>query len=205
MCINANTSVSTFIFSIIGSSVLIFLGNKKYKKENLLIGITFMYVALMQILEYFMWIDLNGKKGTNKIATSFGPFLNYTQPTILYLAKSLIFKKHNIFISLLNLIYYIYVIVRTNTFMSSEEMITTVVDKHLHWRWTDYFSFNFYALLLIINIFTFILFKYALMIFLFIFGTLSASAVYFKKHIGEFWCFLVAYVPVLVCICTYLI
>jgi hypothetical protein len=205
MCINANTSLSTFVFSIIGSLVLIFLGNKKYKKENLLFGIAFMYIALMQILEYFMWIDLDGKKGTNKIATSLGPFLNYTQPTMLYLVKSLIFGKNNIFISLLNLIYYIYVIIRTNTFLNSEDIITTVVKKHLHWRWTDYFSFYFYSLIFTINIFTFILFKYALIIFLFIFGTLYASAIYFKEHIGEFWCFLVAYVPVLVCVCTYLI
>jgi hypothetical protein len=205
MCINANTSLSTFVFSIIGSLVLIFLGNKKYKKENLLTGITFMYVALMQILEYFMWIDLNGKKGTNKIATTLGPFLNYTQPTMLYLVKSLIFRIQNIFISLLNLIYYIYVLFRINTFMNCEEMITTVVDKHLHWRWINYFHFKFYALLLFVNIFAFIPFKYALMIFLFIFSTLYASAVYFKKHIGEFWCFLIAYVPVLVCLCTYLI
>lgn len=205
MCINANTSLSTFVFSIIGSLVLIFLGNKKYKKENLLFGILFIYVALMQILEYFMWIDLNGKKGTNKIATSLGPFFNYTQPTIVFLVKSLIFGKHNIFISLINLIYYIYVIIRYNTFLTSEKLITTVINNHLHWRWTDYFSFYFYSLIFTINIFAFILFKYALMIFLFIFGTLYVSSVYFKEHIGEFWCFFTAYIPILICVFTYIL
>ena len=76
MCINANASLSTFIFSIIGSIILIFFGNKKYHKENLLTGLLFIYVAFMQIFEYFMWIDLDDKKGYNKIATILAPLFN---------------------------------------------------------------------------------------------------------------------------------
>jgi hypothetical protein len=164
-----------------------------------------MYVALMQILEYFMWSDLDNKKGYNKIATSLGPFFNYTQPTILFLVKSLVFKIHNLIVSVINLIYYIYILFRQNAFLNSEKIITTVVNNHLYWRWEKYYNFYIYAITLILNIFIFMNIKYAIMVSIFIFGTLSITSIYFKEHVGEFWCFFVAYIPILVCICTYML
>ena len=205
MCINSNTSISTFIFSLLSSIVLIFAGNKKYHKENLIAGILFIYVAIMQILEYFMWIDLENKKGYNKIATILGPFFNYTQPSIIFIVKTLVLNKYNIFITLINLIYYIYFIFRYSTFLTSEKMITSIYDKHLHWGWEKYFNFYIYIFILILNIFIFINIKYSLLISFFIFTIFTFSNIYFKKHIGEFWCFFISYTPILICIGTYLI
>ena len=115
------------------------------------------------------------------------------------------YNKSNIYVSIINLIYFVYVLFRYNTFLTSEKIITTIKYDHLHWEWTKYFNILFYMIMLIINLFVFIDIRYASLIFFFIFGTFFVSVYYFKQHIGEFWCFLVAYTPILILACTYLI
>lgn len=84
MCISSKASIFTFIFSIISSIILIFYGNKKFKDENLISGLLMIYIAFMQIFDYFIWIYLNNEKGYNKIASQLAAFFNYT-PTTCYI------------------------------------------------------------------------------------------------------------------------
>lgn len=203
MCVSSNASLFTFIFSIISSFILIYYGNKKYSKENLATGLIFIYVSLMQMVDYFIWNDLDNKKNYNKSSTIFGAFLNYTQPTIIYLVKSLIFHKTNSIINLINLIYFTYFIYAYNIFLNSNELITHVSNKHLYWAWTKYFNFFIYIITLIINCYIFINFKYFVMLIAFIIGCLILSYFKFKEHVGQFWCFIVAYTPILICLSTY--
>jgi len=203
MCINANASISTFIFSIISCFILIYFGNKKYQKENLITGIVFIYVAFMQIFEYFMWIDLDNKKGYNEISTILASFFNYTQPTIVYLTEGFIIAKHNIFVTFINFIYFIYFLIRYKKFIDDGDLITYVKHKHLSWKWVNYFNFIPYAFVLIVNIFAFLNIKYAFLLFFTISSLLLLSYLNFKEHLGTLWCFFVAYLPILLCISTY--
>jgi len=51
MCISSKASFFTFIFSIFSSIILILYGNKKFKNDNLIVGLIMIYVAFMQIFE----------------------------------------------------------------------------------------------------------------------------------------------------------
>ena len=205
MCVNANTSLFSFIFSIITSIILIFYGNKKYYKENIATGLFLIYVGFMQLFEYLMWIDIDNKKSYNKIGTIFGSIFNYSQPTALFVFNTIISNKHNLLLLILNSIYYIYFLISLNKFFTNEIMITNVVNNHLLWKWFDYFDFRYYAPMFTINIFTLYTLKYALLVFFIAFITLIISARFFKEHIGELWCFFAAYIPIIICCLTYFI
>lgn len=95
-----------------------------------------------------------------------------------------------------------------NKFLNSKEIITHLKDGHLQWKWTKskYFNIWFYLLLLLINLcFVFTNIKYLLILIFFIFGTLIFSYIKFKNNIGELWCYIFAYFPLLLCGLTYLI
>jgi hypothetical protein len=207
MCISANASIFTFIFSVCSSIILILYGNKKYKKENLVIGLIMIYVALMQISEYFMWIDKNNKKGYNKLASQFGAFFNYTQPIMFYIINYFVNYAHNIFVDLMNLIYSIYFLFSYNNFLKSNEVVTYVVNGHLKWNWPNYFNIMFYFIVLVINM-IFVYQKnipYLLLVSSIFFGTLIFSSIKYTEHIGELWCYIIANFPLVVCGISYLI
>jgi len=206
MCISAKASIFTFIFSIISSIILIFYGNKKFKKENLIVGLLMIYVAFMQIFEYFMWIDLNNKKGYNKISSQLAALFNFTQPLVIYIISFIINFRKNIYIFFINLLYFIFFCIYYNKFLNSKEIITHLKNKHLSWNWPKYFNIWFYMIVLIINLcFVFTNIKYLSILIFIIFGTLLFSYIKFYKHIGEFWCYIIAYIPLLFCGITYLI
>jgi hypothetical protein len=203
MCINANASISTFIFSIVSSFILIYFGNKKYQKENLTAGLSFIYVAFMQIYEYFFWIDLDNKKGYNKISTLFASFFNYTQPTAVYLAKEFVFKQNNIYITIINIAYFIYFLFMYKNYIDNGDLITRVKHKHLYWGWIKHFDFIPYTFVLFLNIFTTINIRYSLVLFFTITTLYLLSYLNFKENVGAFWCFFVAYLPIFLCVATY--
>ena len=73
MCISKELSLTSFAIGILGSLLLLYKGNKEYQIENKIIAYVFMYVAIMQLFDFGFWIDLDNKKGFNKILTSLGP------------------------------------------------------------------------------------------------------------------------------------
>lgn len=205
MCVNANTSIFSFIFSIVSSIILILYGNKKYYKENIATGLFLIYVGFMQLFEYLMWIDIDNKKKYNRLGTIFGSIFNYSQPTVLFFLNTIISNKHNLLLLILNGIYYIYFLISLNNFFTNEIMQTNVVNNHLLWKWLTYFDFRFYALIFTINIFTLYTFNYALLFFLIGFITLIVSARFFKENVGEIWCFFASYILIIICCLTYFI
>jgi hypothetical protein len=67
-------------------------GNIKYKKDNFGFGIFFIFISLIQFMDFLFWIDLQNKLGINYIVTLLGPLLNVGQPLILYVIKLLNFS-----------------------------------------------------------------------------------------------------------------
>ena len=60
----------------------------------------------MQVIDYLVWIDLDCKRGTNRLAGILGSFLNYSQPLIVLLVGYLVItKKINKNIKIMNIIY----------------------------------------------------------------------------------------------------
>jgi hypothetical protein len=87
MCISARASVFSFLTNLFSCGALLKFGRKELYFYNLLFVIVLLFVSLMQIVDLGMWIDLDCKIGTNKIASFLGPILNHLQPLAMFIAS----------------------------------------------------------------------------------------------------------------------
>jgi hypothetical protein len=198
MCFSEKSSLYTFIIGVVGSILLIFYGNKKYSKENLIVGLYFIFISFMQFFDYLIWSDLDNKKGLNHFSTLISPLFVNTQPNFLYILCEKVYKKYNIFTFLLNFIYFIYVIVKYLQFIASKNnLVTSKKYGHLYWKWKEDFNYIFYFILLIFNIFIYMPLFYGLIFFLFASFTFFISLKYFYNNVSELWCYLSAFIPLI--------
>jgi hypothetical protein len=203
----------TFLIGVIGSFVLMKFGNPKYKKENIVSGIFFLFIAGIQLMDFLFWIDLNNSKGINKIITILGPLFNIGQPVILYIVKLLYFKPSNLFsfknynlpILLLNVCYFINLLFGYTNFLTTSNLVTGTKHGHLSWPWIKYSTPWFYLLLLAINIFYLMNFKYSLLLFLVTYFFFLLSVFFFSYNPSELWCFFGAFIPFIMVVISYLL
>jgi hypothetical protein len=193
MCWNKDVSLNTFLFSIF--TLLLIIYNNTYTKykiheiNNIFAYIFLLSFILMQLIEYFLWQNLNDKF-YNKLLSFFAASLIFIQP----IASSLIIKN----ISERNLILSIYLffgipfalIKILNTKFSS-----SVSQKgHLVWDWIDrnnnlyifylfYFFFLFYPLIREKLFFSFFI--------AFIMLIISIYSYYKDRTADSMWCWLV--------------
>jgi hypothetical protein len=212
MCFNASTSLLTFIIGITGSFLLINFGNPIYVKENNVFGIFFIFIALIQLMDFFLWKDLNNKYGINHLFTLLGPLINTGQPVILYLIKYFYFKPKislgyniNTFYALFNLLYLIYLFNVYFNFITNGNLITSTKNGHLYWPWIEFSNPIFYVILLALNMFYFTNFTYSLAVFFITYFCLLLSYIYFYNNLGELWCFFGAFIPIILIIISYFI
>lgn len=203
MCFTKELSIKTFIFGLISSFLLIIYGNKESKNTNIVIGIFIIFVSLMQLIEYFIWVDLDCNKGLNKISLLLGPILNHLQPIIIFILCNIYLKSNNIIqpklMYLLIIIYLIYIIERYYNYVkeNKNKCIGTNSSGHLDWPWKYNFNYIFYFIIEIIiltnytNNFNIILFYSVSYVLFFL------SMFKFKKNIGELWCFMVPGTPLI--------
>jgi hypothetical protein len=211
MCFNAPVSFMTFLFGLLGSLLLIYYGNPVYKKENIIFGISFIIISLVQFHEFLLWIDINNKWNINKIITLLSPFLILGQPTMIYLIKLyylkpnnlLSFENYNVIVLLLNILYAILFIVNYVIYFVNGEHITRL-DKggHLKWPWINYsikYMFSlFYLIILPINILYLTNFNYSFLVLLITYIFLLLSCYYFSYNVGELWCFFGVFIPFII-------
>jgi hypothetical protein len=212
MCFNYKVSLFTFLLGTLFSFLLIKYGNKKYTSENTVTGIFLCFISLIQFMDFLFWIDLKNKLGINKITTIVGPILNVGQPIILYLIKYFYYKPNifvltnfNLPVALINLLYFIYLIIFYYNFISSTKLITTVEDGHLKWPWLKHANSTFYLILFAINIFYLVDFKYSSLLFLITYLFFFLSVKYFYYRAGELWCFFGAFIPLFMFLSSFLI
>jgi hypothetical protein len=210
MCFSYKSSLLTFILGTVFSIILIYFGNPKYKLENTLFGIFFIFISSIQFMDFLFWIDLKNKIGFNKIMSIIGPLLNVGQPTILYIIKNLFLKPDllslnyiNLVILFLNIIYFFILIKNYVTYIIQDKLITSTKHRHLNWPWLNYFNPYYYLFLFGINIFYLTNFKYSLFVFLIVYFLLFLSIKYFNKSIEEIWCFFGSFIPILILITSY--
>jgi hypothetical protein len=212
MCFNYKASFLTFIIGIISSISLIKFGNNKYKIDNLIFGIFFIFISAIQLMDFLFWIDISNKIGINHITTLLGPILNVGQPIILYLIKLIILKPtinnfnySDITVGILNILYMIYLINMYINFIFHGKLTTGVKHGHLSWPWIEFANSIFYLFLISVNIFYLTDFYYSLYIFLIINLFFWISYKYFYYSLGELWCFFGAFLPILFILMSYLL
>ena len=90
MCISASASIKSFLVSVIACLMLVVFGKNEFKVYNWIIAAFFIYISLMQLVDLGMWIDLDCKSGTNKLASILGPIIHYIQPLMTFIIPFLI-------------------------------------------------------------------------------------------------------------------
>lgn len=213
MCFSASSSLITFFIGISGSFILMKYGNKKYKKENIVNGFFFIFIALIQLMDFCFWIDLKNKMGLNHLVTILGPLLNVGQPLILYIIKYLFFKptinliniNNNTLYAYLNFGYFIYLLDVYYNFLQKSKLTTGTSHGHLLWPWIKFTNPYVYCITLSLNLFYLTNFNYSLMGFIILYFFLFISWIYFNYNIGELWCFFGAFMPLIICIFSYYI
>jgi len=213
MCFNAPISFLTFVIGLVGSYGLIKYGNKKYKKENTVFGIFFIFIASIQLMDFLLWIDIKNKIGINHLTTIIGPLLNVGQPLILYLIKYFYYKPEinltNTFYiyAIFNIFYFIYLITMYSKFLLSKSgsLVTSTSNGHLSWPWIPYANSKLYLIVLALNIFYLTNFTYSLISFIIVYLFFTLSYYLFFYNTGELWCFFGAFIPFILLFVSYCI
>ena len=199
MCISADASKNMYIVGLISAFLLVNFGLKSLRKENLYLTIVFLYIILMQVIDYLVWIDLDCKRGTNRLAGILGSFLNYSQPLIILLVGYLVItKKINKNIKKLNIIYVILLAIFLIRFYMKGDFCTKIdrATGNLRWSWTKEPLIKVmmvaYIIVLFANLLTFTENNYmvtaiGLIIFYLLLVLLKVKN---YNSIGNMWCFI---------------
>lgn len=209
MCISSNASIISFLLFNISAFILIFYGKKEYRKENLIVGMFFIYVSIVQIIDFLIWNDLNNKKNWNQIASSLCPLIIFMQPVFLYLLKYIFYKKTNRFWDVIFLLYFLLVCYKVgNYWINNKNKTSKEIDGHIQWDWTikiDGIINPLYIILLFVSVVLYMPIEYGILFFIigFIFMKLSY---YMSYHFGaELWCYTTSINPILIFIGTFFI
>lgn len=212
MCFNWQVSLLTFVIGCGLSIILAKYGNSKYKLENHMSGVFFILVALVQFMDFIFWIDLDNAMGLNKLMTLIGPWLVVGQPIFVYVIK-IMFTKFNVLdvtnlanfngaILALNTCYFIYLCNNYIQFIKHGTLTTKTKHGHLSWSWKKYFNYNYYLLVLTINMFYLTNFSYSIIWVVVSYLLLFLSYTFFNYNVGELWCFFGAFEPGLIYLLT---
>ena len=206
MCYTKELSITSFLFGIITSLLLINYGDEKYKYENKAIGMFFIYISFAQLIEYFIWSDLQCKDGSNKFASQIGPLLINLQPVVFYAIVSSYVPSADIIpknvMILLNVIYTIYVIANYSSYIAKPVNSCTFTNSqnHLDWKWKYDFNYIYYQLLLLLNFINYFNNTQIFNTFVVVYILFFISYFKFNENIPELWCLLSTGVPIIILI-----
>ena len=201
MCYSKNLSLASLACGIIASTSLILFGNKQSASTNKMIGYYFAFVALMQLIEYFLWIDIDCVNGFNKMASILGPILNHLQPIVLVLLSYTYLQPAKVIpvnvVIFANVLYLIYAghHYYKHVSDSSNFCVKTNADGHLDWTWKSNFIYTFFTIINIINIANFYENTNVMVAFVVSYLILVIDMFNFKNNYGELWCFMVTCIP----------
>jgi hypothetical protein len=192
--------MSTFIISILSSVIIIYYGEPRWKTENLIIGLFFIYVAILQLLEWMMWFDIDGKIGINRVATLITPIYVYVQPLVLYNIQLLIYG----FIGawwwwIIESLYLIVTILQYRKFVKGDLVVTKCgTSGTLDWQWIRHYNIVLYFGVFIFAIFSFMPVNFALLCFIVGLIFLLLSIAKYGGHGSSFFCFVSAFTPIVI-------
>ena len=207
MCFSKELSLRSFLVGIISSIILIIFGNKDKVNQNKAIGYFTMYISLAQIIDYFIWSDINCKNNINKLISKIGPIIIYLQPIIYGLLLNYYIISNNTIpnniLIISNIIYIFYYIQTYNKYLdkNKKDMCSKLDNnKHISWLWSNEKSLNnnLYFIFVLLNINNFIYdkeirnFNIILLIFFLI--------AYYKYNnvFSEIWCYISVSIPLII-------
>ena len=195
MCWNKDISLNTFLFSSFVLCLIIY--NNAYTQykiddlNNVYIYIFFMSFILMQLIEYFIWININNPL-YNSIFTALATLLIILQPIVsTMLISNKIVKKRL-------LQGYLLFIVPLSVYNFDIKNVNSSVSNLNHLRWNTMFSYNYFYDIIVVMIwlffFLFPLF-YERFTFALIFGLLTLMLTIYNFYkdntIASMWCWIV--------------
>jgi hypothetical protein len=201
MCYSEELSLTSLSFGIFASLMLIGFGNKESTNTNKAIGFFFLFVTLMQLVEYFLWIDQDCILGYNYVGSVVGPILNNLQPVVMLIFAKMYMNSANIIsdqtLIYANGLYVMYVIYKYIEYVSDKSNLCVKTNKygHLNWTWKKDFNYLFYFIINFINMINFYQNTNFVAVFVVSYLLLILSIFNFDKNIGEFWCLMVTGVP----------
>ena len=212
MCISAKVSLNVFSIGVILLLLLNILGNSQYKTHNLYLSFIFIFVILMQIVDYLIWKDIECKNGFNKIAGIIGVLLNYLLPLIAYISFNYFMKvknnRYNKLLLSLNIIYAVFLVYFLYNYYTKEKLCSTLVKGNISWSWYNTplspILNIFYCILLILN-----LLQgnniYILIAVIIIYVYLGIVMKLKQGVVGEFWCLGAPFLLIILLFCQHLL
>ena len=174
MCWNAEISLNTFIFGCISAIIVYLLG-----VVNINIIIILLSFTSMQLLEYFIWKNMDDKK-INDFLSKIGLLIIITQIILLC-----IFNKNYIIF----LYFYLIFLTLFVIFELNKIKFETVIGEngHLRWKWLE-----FNIIWIIVGLSFYLITCSNIISFLFIFGTLLISIYHYYEYKtwGSMWCYI---------------
>ena len=197
MCWNADISLNTFLFTTF-TLVFIYFSNtySKYKSETFRNPIVYVYVFLvasMQLIEHFVWKNLNNKL-VNTNLSRLGAGIIVLQPVLLMLMNSFATIKYRFLIAYTAFIavsYSYYILLESNVLPIH---MSVAKNGHLNYEWMDYKGYDriilyiyllFYVLALIFTR------NPLLALFTITALVLSLYTYYTQGTMGSMWCWTV--------------
>jgi len=184
MCWNQHVSLNTFVFSAFVLGLMIY--NDLYTPykfqtgKNLVWYFFILSFSSMQLIEYFLWKNINDKKKV-QIYSILGQLLVISQPIVsLWMLKNELLKWSMLLL---------YIVPALFLFISSNKNYkTTVVNGHLKWNWMPV-STLMYAIWLFFLLFSFVVNGHYNMILaaLFLF-VITYWSYYRVGTAGSLWC-----------------
>ena len=203
MCYSKDLSLTSLIFGVFSSLSLIYFGNQQSSSTNKAIGYFFLFVTLMQLVEYFLWIDLDCSNGFNKLGSLLGPILNHLQPIVLLVLANMFLQPANLIDTKIlipaNILYAFYVCVEYIKYVSEplNLCVGTNACEHLDWSWKKDFNYTWYFIISFINVANFYTNTNLMVSFGLSYVLLIVSIFNFNKNVGEFWCLMVTGIPLI--------
>ena len=203
MCYSKELSLTSLSFGIFASLTLIYFGNKQSSSTNKTIGYFFLFVTLMQLVEYFLWIDIDCVNGFNKTGALLGPIFNHLQPIVLLVLATIFLQPANLISSNIvipaNVLYIFYIGYQYYKYVSIPSNLCVRTNKcdHLDWTWKKDFNYIFYFAISFINLANFYTNTNLIVSFGLSYILLLVSILNFNQNIGEFWCLMVTGIPLI--------
>ena len=195
MCFDAKTSFTTGTLTIITSLILMRYGNPAHRISNQQVGYLFIYIALVQYLEGFMWLDQSCRLDLNRITTCLMPYIIYLQPTLVYLLG----HDRTPMTNLVNLLYVGLVFLVVTTTKLGKCSVPNLLG---HLNWNQVLSEKTllvipYLLLLNFNLWSGISAPISKYLILMLNLSLLISYLFFQYNTGEMWCYLSCCLPLI--------
>lgn len=205
MCYSKELSIKSFLLGIISAGLLLYFGNKDKQNVNKAIATFFVFISLIQLMEYFMWKDIKCETGENYVASVIGPLINLLQPVIMliifsYFLTTRINDTLSFCIIGANILYCTYVLYLYKDYQNNQNNLCTKVNdqNHLTWNWLKNYNSIFYILLLLLNTIPFVQYNEVNVAIGTCIATLLFSHTNYKKNVGELWCFTSTGIPLVV-------